>query len=126
MIGRLTRDVELREGSGGVKFCNFSLAVNRISKSGAEEATDFIDCTAFGKTAEFMGNWCKKGTALVVIGSLQNNNYDKDGVKHYSYKVMVREVQFAESKGSDKVETSRDAADPQTFEEVTNDDRLPF
>ncbi len=69
----------------------------------------------------------KKGTAIVVIGELQNNDYEKDGVKHYSYRVLVREIQFAESKGSDKVVTSRDVnGNANTFEEVTNDDKLPF
>ena len=127
LIGRIVRDIELRETSGGVKFCSFSLAVNRRSKSGAEELTDFIDCAAFSYTAEFLAKWCKKGTPVVAIGELQNNNYEKDGVKHYSYRVLVREVQFAESKGSDKVEASRDVnGNANTFEEVTNDDNLPF
>ncbi len=126
LIGHLVRDVELREASGGIKYCNFSIGVNRISKSGAQEAADFIECTAFGKTAEFMAKWCKKGTALIVIGSLQNNNYDdKNGVKHYSYKVLAREVQFAESK-SDKTVTSIEDAEKQVLEEVENDDQLPF
>ncbi len=125
LIGRVVKDIELRETSGGVKVSAFSLAVNRRSKSGAEEMADFIDCTAFGHTAEFAANWCKKGTAIVVIGELQNNNYEKDGVKHYSYRVLVREIQFAESK-SDKVETSRVDVKKQIFEEVTNDDDLPF
>ncbi len=60
LIGRVVRDVELRETSGGVKVCSFRLVVNRRSKSGAEEAADFIDCTAFSHTAEFAANWCKK------------------------------------------------------------------
>ena len=127
LIGRLSRDVELYTSANGSKYCNFSLGVNRIGASHSEEQADYIKCVSFNKTAEFMSNWCKKGTALVVIGSLQQDDYEKDGVKHYSYEVMVREVQFAESKGGDKVETSRDVnGNANTFEEVTNDDNLPF
>ena len=125
LLGRIVRDIELRESSSGSKFCSFSLAVARRSKSGAEEQTDFIDCSAFSYTAEFLAKWCKKGTAIIVVGELQQNNYEKDGVKHYSYKVVVNEAQFAESKRSGEA-ASNEEAEKLIVEEVTNDDDLPF
>lgn len=127
LIGRISKDIELRESAGGVKYCSITVAVSRRSKSGAEEQTDFIECSAFSHTAEFAAKWLKKGSSVVVIGELQNNNYEKDGVKHYSYKVLINELQFAESKAqSDRVQTSRVDGAPTNFEEVTSDDKLPF
>jgi single-strand DNA-binding protein len=125
LLGRIVRDIELKESSSGSKFCSFSLAVNRRSKSGAEEQADFIDCTAFSYTAEFAAKWCKKGTAVIVCGELQQNNYEKDGVKHYSYRVVVNEMQFAESKSGGNV-ANNEEAEKLIVEEVANDDQLPF
>lgn len=125
LLGRIVRDIELRESGGGSKFCSFSLAVDRRSKSGAKEQADFIDCSAFSYTAEFLAKWCKKGTAIIIEGELQQNNYEKDGVKHYSYKVVVNEAQFAESKRSGEA-ASNEEAEKQIIEEVANDDQLPF
>ena len=89
LIGRLTSDVETKEfGKGNDKgtYANFSLAVRRD-----EENTDFIDCTAFGKTAEFIEEYLSKGNRIAIEGSLQKSSYeDKEGEIHYQTKVIVQ------------------------------------
>ena len=112
LIGRLTKDPEIRT-SGNYTIASFSLAVDRKFKRDGEPETDFFNCTAFNKTAEFVEKYCKKGTKMVVEGRIQNDNYEKDGVKHYGVKIMVDSLEFAESKStnntpSTKVETTGD------------------
>ncbi|MGJ1042711.1 single-stranded DNA-binding protein [Staphylococcus epidermidis] len=94
-------------------MASFSIAVDRKFKRDGEPEADFFNCTAFNKTAEFVEKYCKKGTKMVVEGRVQNDNYEKDGVKHYGVKIMVDSLEFAESKSansapSTKVETSDD------------------
>ena len=125
LLGRIVRDIELKESSSGSKYCSFSLAVDRRSKSGAKEQADFIDCSAFSYTAEFLAKWCKQGTSIIIEGELQQNNYEKDGVKHSSYRLVVNNAQFAESKRSGNV-ANNEEAEKLIVEEVANDDRLPF
>ena len=125
LLGRIVRDFELRESSSGSKFCYFSLAVDRRSKSGAKEQADYIDCAAFSYTAEFLAKWCKQGTAIIIEGELQQNNYEKDGVKHNSYRVVINNAQFAESKRSGEA-VNNEEAEKLIVEEVANDDQLPF
>lgn len=95
--GRMTKDPELRTTQTGLSVTRFSVAVDRNIKdkqTGKYEA-DFIDCTAWRKTAEFINQYFKKGDPIVVEGSLQNNNYtDSQGVKHYGYVVSISNVYF--------------------------------
>lgn len=112
LIGRLTKDPEIRT-SGNYTIASFSIAVDRKYKREGEAEADFFNCTAFNKTAEFVEKYCKKGTKMVVEGRIQNDNYEKDGVKHYGVKIMVDSLEFAESKGvsstsSAKVEVTGD------------------
>jgi len=108
MMGRLTRDPEVRYSQGAgeqLAIGRFSIAVDRrFARRGAsqEEATaDFFNCTAFGKQGEFVEKYLKKGTKVVVVGRLQNDNYtDKNGNKQYSVQIIVEEVEFAESKNA--------------------------
>ena len=112
LIGRLTKDPEIRT-SGNYTIASFNIAVDRKFKRDGEPEADFFNCTAFNKTAEFTEKYCKKGTKMVVEGRIQNDNYEKDGVKHYGVKIMVDSLEFAESKStkntpSTKVETTGD------------------
>lgn len=94
LIGRLTRDPEVRVSQSGKSVARFTLAVDRrFSKD-----TDFISCVAFGKTAEFIEKYTKKGTKIAVEGRLETGSYEKNGVKHYTTTVVVENVEFAESK----------------------------
>lgn len=73
LLGRLTKDPELKKSSSDLLFCNFSLAVNKIGK---KDEADFFNCVAFGKTAELIEKYCKKGNQLAVTGSMTSNKKD--------------------------------------------------
>jgi single-strand DNA-binding protein len=113
LIGRLTKDPEIRT-SGNYTIASFSIAVDRKYKREGEAEVDFFNCTAFNKTAELVEKYCKKGTKMVVEGRIQNDNYEKDGVKHYGVKIMVDSLEFAESKSASSA--------PSTKVEVTGDE----
>ena len=101
LMGRLTADPELKMSASGVPNVRFSVAVNRrFAKQGEDRPTaDFIPFTAFRQTAEFVSKYFKKGSVIIVFGSIQNDNYkDKDGVERRSYTIMVDEVQFGAAK----------------------------
>ena len=103
LMGRLTRDPEVRysQGASQTSVARFSVAVDRRFKREGEPDADFFNCTAFGKTAEFVERYLHKGTKIVLSGRIQNDNYtNKDGQMVYSVRVMVDEVEFAESKNA--------------------------
>lgn len=98
LIGRNARDPEVRVSQSGKSVARFTLAVDRrFSKE-----TDFLSCVAFGKTAEFLEKYTKKGTKIAVEGRLETGSYEKDGVKHYTTTVVVENVEFAESKQTEQ------------------------
>ena len=104
LMGRLTKDAEVRytQGENSMAIASFSIAVNRKFKRENEPDADFFNCTAFGRQAEFVEKYLKKGTKILLAGRVQNNNYTKqNGEKVYSVQVMVEEIEFAESKGSE-------------------------
>ncbi|MCR4746061.1 MAG: single-stranded DNA-binding protein [Lachnospiraceae bacterium] len=102
LMGRLTRDPDIRQsqGEGSTVVSRYTLAVDRrFKRDGADQSADFISCVAFGKTAEFMEKYTHKGTKLVVSGRIQTGSYtNKDGQKVYTTDVVTEEVEFAESK----------------------------
>lgn len=102
-MGRLTRDPEVRysQGENSTAIASFSVAVNRKFKREGEPEADFFNCTAFGKQAEFVEKYLKQGTKILLSGRVQNDNYtNKEGQKVYSVKIMVEEIEFAESKAA--------------------------
>lgn len=104
LVGRLTRDVEVRYSQGENASCiaRFSIAVNRRFKNaeGNYEA-DFINCVAFGKSGEFVEKYFRKGMAIGVTGRIQTGSYtNKDGVKVHTTEVVVEEAEFVESKNA--------------------------
>jgi len=101
MMGRLTKDPEIRYGQGasGTIIGAFSIAVDRRFKRDGDPDADFFNCTAFGKTAEFLEKYIHKGTKVVIEGRLQNDTYtNKDGQKVTATKILVDAMEFAESK----------------------------
>lgn len=103
LMGRLTRDPEVRysQGANQTTVGRFSIAVDRRLKREGEPDADFFNCTAFGKQAEFVERYLHKGTKIVLSGRIQNDNYtNKDGQMVYSVRVMVDEIEFAESKNA--------------------------
>jgi len=103
LMGRLTRDPEVRysQGASQTTVARFSIAVDRRFKREGEPDADFFNCTAFGKQAEFVERYLRKGVKVVVCGRIQNDNYtNKEGQMVYSVRVMVDEIEFAESKNA--------------------------
>lgn len=103
LMGRLTRDPEIRysQGENSLQIARYSIAVDRRFKRNGEDEADFFNCTAFGKQAEFVERYLKKGTKVLVSGRLQNDNYtNKEGQKVFSVQIITEEIEFAESKGS--------------------------
>ena len=103
LMGRLTRDPEVRysQGASQTSVARFSVAVDRRFKREGEPDADFFNCTAFGKTAEFVERYLHNGTKIVLSGRIQNDNYtNKDGQMVYSVRIIVDDVEFAESKNA--------------------------
>ena len=132
IIGRFTRDPEIKYSTGenATATARFSLAVNRRfkNKEGNYDA-DFINCVAFGKTAEFIEKYFTKGMAIGITGRIQTGSYtNKEGQKVYTADVVVEETEFVESKNkstSDNV-PNNNANSNSDFEEVVSEDEMPF
>ena len=102
-MGRLTRDPEVRysQGASQTAVARFSIAVDRRFKREGEPDADFFNCTSFGRQAEFVERYLHKGTKVVLVGRVQNDNYtNKEGQMVYSVRIMVDEIEFAESKNA--------------------------
>lgn len=114
IMGRLTRDPELRRTGTGIPVASFSVAVDRDwpNRDTGEKETDFINCVAWRQTGEFVSKYFAKGSMIVVSGRLQMRNWtDKDGNKRVSAEVVADNVYFGESK-KDKDEQSNDIPNP--------------
>lgn len=132
LVGRLTRDPELRYTQGGTAYCRFTLAVDRgLNKEKRKEAeeknlptADFISCQAWGKTAEIISQYVKKGHLFSISGAIQTGRYEKDGQTIYTTDVVVRSFDFIQARGQDS--PGQATEDPgQGFYPVDNDD-IPF
>lgn len=121
IMGRMTKDPELRRTQSGTGVASFTLACERdfADKSGEKE-TDFIDCVAWHKTAEFVNSYFGKGRMAVVSGRLQIRSWtDKDGNKRRTPEIVVEDIYFADSK--------KDNASQNNFATITDEDEsLPF
>ena len=104
LMGRLTRDAEVRysQGDASTAVARFTMAVDRrFKRDGDDQSADFIGCVAFGRTGEFLERYGRKGTKFVVEGRIQTGSYtNRDGQKVYTTDVVVENIEFAESKAS--------------------------
>ena len=102
LMGRLTRDPELRHTQSNMAVASFTLAVNRDRKgANGEFQTDFIDCVAWGRQGEFVKQWFTKGMLAIVVGRIQSRNWeDKNGNKRTTIEINVDEISFGETKKS--------------------------
>lgn len=132
LMGNLTRDPEIRysQGENATAIARFSIAVNRRFARQDEDDTDFFNCVAFGKQAEFVEKYFRKGSRMLLSGRIQNNNYtNNNGEKVYSVQIVAEEIEFAERKSSS---SSNDNAPSKPsnddFMEIPDDveDGLPF
>ena len=139
LVGRLTKDPELKSTQGGVSVLNFTVAVpRRFKDSNGERQSDFINCVAFRQAAEFIANWFKKGNIISIDGSIQTRNYEKDGQRVYVTEVLVDNAGFVESKKDSEESVSQtqkdiqEDASPATLPDMPTefgggtDDDLPF
>lgn len=137
LMGRLTADPELKTTTTGLSVTSFSIAVDRgYARNGEERQTDFINIVAWRQTAEFICRYFKKGSMIALTGSLQTRSYeDRNGNRRTAYEVVVDNVSFCGSKAETGTAggTAPTAAAPayQTanasdFEEIPDDDELPF
>ena len=148
--GRLTKDPELKMTQSGTQVCSFSIAVNRKpgrSQDGTQQdpVTDFFDCTAWRQTGENISRFFHKGSSIAVVGTIQNRNWtDQQGQKHYATGIVVEDFYFVDSKSESGNSYSAPAQQQYTpnnynapafssqadaapkFEEMSNDDDLPF
>ena len=103
LMGRLTKDPELKTTQSGVTMCRFSIAVDRAYSKGQEKQTDFFDITAWRQTTEFVSKYFSKGKCILIEGKLQNNNYtDQNGVKQYRNAIIADNVAFCGDKTSNQ------------------------
>lgn len=151
LLGRLTADPELRQTPSGVSSCRFTVAVDRrfADKNTGERQADFISCTAWRQTAEFVSRYFSKGKLIAVEGSLRNNNYqdrNHSDVTHYTTEVIVENVEFVGSKNTDNDNSYNNSSPPpvspdtnnsagsgsvscndlSAFEEILSDEEVPF
>lgn len=115
LMGRLTRDPEVRYSAGenSLAIARYTLAVDRRFKRDGEATADFISCVVFGKQAEFAEKYFRQGIRIVVSGRIQTGSYtNRDGVKVYTMEVVVEEQEFAESKAVSDSHVNRSASQP--------------
>lgn len=118
--GRICNDLELRAISTGSRILNINLAVSRD-----KEHTDFVKIVAFGKTAETLHNYCKKGDKILVEGSISTSQYEKEGLKLTDYSIMANRIEFLEMKKDNNEKNLSNKIDGPENIEITDDD-LPF
>lgn len=140
LMGRLTADPELRVATSGKEFCRFKMAVER---SGPNKVADFIPVICFDSTASFVGRWFNKGSMIAVQGKLQTGSYtDSNGVKRNNFEVVANEVSFCGQKATQSQPAAATASEtakadegingyfstaaPGDFDEITDDEDLPF
>ena len=127
MIGRLTANPELRFAAGsGTGISRFTVAINRPKKKDQEKAeADFINCVAFGKTAETIANYFTKGRQIALTGHIQTGNYTKDdGTKVYTTDVAVESFEFVGDKGNNSEKANSSSVDDMVPVDDSSD--MPF
>lgn len=129
LIGRLTADPELRRTQSGLATTRFTVAVDRrFAKQGEEKQTDFINIVAWRQTAEFICKYFTKGQRIALTGSIQTGSYtDSEGKKRSTFDVIAENVEFCDSKNSQKTDTkSIEVENTADFEQMPDDKDLPF
>lgn len=126
LIGRTTKDIELRYTEGSqTAFTRFTLAVQRRKKVEGQPDADFINCQAWKTTAELLEKYVKKGDRIAIAGRLNVSSYEKDGKKVYNTEVIVDEVEFLEPKNKEQKQAEEEPSGiPQGF--AMTDEDIPL
>lgn len=141
LCGKLTADVELKKTTNGKSVCSLTLAINRrpyLDNNGHKVVeADFPNCVVWGKTAEIIATYFKKGSSLCITGAILTRSWEKDGQKHYVTEINVDEAMFVDSKSDKKQDaaayvpeaygspTFTSGANVPNFEEIPIDEDLP-
>lgn len=120
LIGRVGKEISIRSSATGLEYVTFSLAVN--DGYGDKKKTNWINCKAFGKTAENLNKYVNKGQQIAIEGKISTGSYEKDGKPIYTTDIIINSFYFADSKKDDKQEEVEKAG---TYIDVSDDD-LPF
>ena len=141
LIGNMTADPELKQTTSGISVCSFSIGVNRrYSKADqGQQSVDFINIVSWRQQAEFVSRYFKKGSSIIVCGSLQTRNWtDNQGAKRYVTEVVADEVSFVAPASANTAQAGAgytpeaygaptyNSAPTASFEEIPNDESLPF
>lgn len=127
ITGRLTKDIEVKTTSSDKEYCSFTIAVDRRFKDAdGNRQADFISCTAWNKTAEFLGKYFHKGSRIGICGSIQTRSYEKDGQKVFVTEVLVEEAEFLDSKTDSQPQPQPKAQVQEQAEETESIGKLPF
>ena len=138
LMGRLTRDVEMRQTPNGVSLARFSIAVNRrFAGKDAQQQADFINCVAWRQTGEFIARYFQKGGMIAIVGSIQTRSWDgNDGKKQYATEVIVDEAYFTGSKSENSTGSNTNLSDSslddlnsqygEDFATIGDEEDLPF
>ena len=126
LMGRLTKDIEIKTTTGGTTIGRTTLAIDRrFQRQGEERKADFINILCFGKTAEFAQKYFGKGNMMCVVGPIQSRSWDgQDGKKNYATEVIADEVNFCGEKRTDS--NQNQGTDNSGFIPVDDDTDLPF
>ena len=130
LMGRSVKDADVKysQGANPMAIASITLAVDRKFKKDGEQTADFINCKAFGKTAEVIEKYVTKGTKIAVTGRIQTGSYtNKDGVKVYTTDVMIEDLEFCESKGNNQSSAPKNSGDDfMSIPDGLEDSGLPF
>lgn len=132
LVGRTTSDIELKQNVNNKNYCRFTLAVNRdFKREDGQQEADFISCVAWGKTAEVMSKYVKKGNRVAISGRIQTGKYDDESGKTiYTTDIVVTNMEFIETKKDSRPEPediyqNESTSDSSPTYDITSDD-LPF
>ena len=124
LIGRLTKDPEIKLTSNQTQFCNFTIAVDRRFKdSNGQRQADFINCVAWKQTVVFIQKYFKKGNRIGISGSIQTRSYDKDGQKVFITEVLAEEAEFVEAQ--QQTTQPENQPEPEAQQEPQQQDPVP-
>lgn len=126
LMGRLTKDPDVRTSTGGLDIARYTLAVDRRFKRDGEPTADFIQCAAFGKTASFAEKYLKKGVKIAISGRLQTGSYDGKNGKVFTTEVIVETQEFCESKAENTPPVTSARNDDSVTVPDGIDEELPF
>ena len=127
IVGRFTRDPETRysQSATPTAVTRFTVAVNRPYQKDKPQGADFFNCVTFSKRAEFIEKYGRKGRLVSVVGSMRQNNWEKDGERHTTWEVLVEEIEFLD-KANDNTAAPTGAASTPTQVPDYDEDDLPF